>query len=625
MINIYSILGPLAFFILPLLIGRGAYLLSKRKTASQPGVSYFITGSLIIYSIALVLRYPVMSVFKNTAFSPLFFTLIYAAGIISLILNILSLRKLNLKGYKKYITPVIVSLVLSLIAYKLWITGSMYPLNWDLYEHQTLSNLIQKGTFSYVTSEISDTFVFNGYSSIFHVLLAVSQFNFVKTPKEILNFWIYISFIHLFLTVLASYLFAWVISENETVSLLSAVFGAFIFESTVAYTSLVFIPQTFAAVIFIFLMTRMVIELKKGKTVSPGQLLADILFLILVHYIVGIVAALIYLGVQIYLRFIRPLTKGKTESLFLILAVFAFYLVLAIISKINLGYLNNGEAAFYTFSLTQKISYMQNSYGYSLLIFLPLGFLAAVRSRELSPKMVLVITMLLLIFVIANLPYVLKFYVLARFFVHLLMALGIYYLLKRIKNGFLESIGLIMIISMTLVIYLTNISYWKNILAYRNQFNHVSDYDVAAGEFLKARFGNTDALIVSDPATQYILEGLTGVNSQGGAYADENTRKMLDSLNPAGNTLPVQQALYGITDRLTNKSGPRLFVISGRYFLWQKAAQRDKYAFPFNIWAPYDLTINDYRYIQTLNNLPNVGQIYANPGMVIYEVKNKLG
>lgn len=617
MITLVSLLSASLFYIFPSLVGRAIFgLISKDRKFPFPYISYFVGGSLVIFGIALLENYVIAGILGGS-FIQLFRATVYALAIGAFLINVIFLRKVSDVPIKKYIEPLLLSLFLAVLVFYLWHLHTPYPLNWDFLEHQTLVNTILEGKFSFITSHISDTFIFNGYSSVFHTVLAVSQ---ILIPSDTLSFWTSISFLHLILVVFASYLLAKVVTENEMIAQISAILGAFVFE-TLTFTSLFFIPQTFTGVVFIFLFCQLLKQVKMGKLPSLGMLIAGSFFLILNHYIIGLLAVMIYAGTYLYFKYYGLISARLNKALFAELGLIIVFLLILFSSFIPIGFLNNGEAEFFSFSILEKLSFMQRAYGFSILIFLPLGILAVYKRKKSEEQFMLFIALGLLSIFLLHLPYMFKFYVLGRFFVHLIMAIGIYHLLGRIKSYFLYNLAFLSLITVFTGIFIVNTVFWKNILYYRDIFAHISPQEEEAAIFLKKSYGKTDALIVSDPATQNILEGLSGVNSQGGAYANQETRWQLITLAQANIPEDIKNNLYSINDGIEHANGKRLFILSGRYFQWQASSRKSKEALNFNIWSPADLTFEDEKYIQfILSDSMHFKLVYKNQTIAIVEV-----
>lgn len=618
MITLESIISALLFYLFPILIGRVAYgSINKNKEVSYPFVSYFVFGCLTIFGWALIEKYVVLSLFPTYSFIRLFQPTIYILGVLAFFINLTLIRNFFNLDIKKYLQSVLLSIFLGGIVYYLWNLNTPYPLNWDFLEHQTLVDNILRGRYSFVTSQISDTFIFNGYSSIFHTIMMSAQ---MLLPTAILDFWQSISFIHLVLVILASYFFAHVITNNESIALFSAILGTFVFE-TVTFTSLFFIPQTLTAVVFIFLFIQLLLEVKHNRLPSISFIIFNSLFLFLNHYIIGLLAVLIYVGLYLYIRYSEWLFAKINKIVLLEVGLFISVIMIIFSSLIPLNFLNQGEAEYFNFSVVEKFLFMQRAYGHSLLLFLPLGISKILKRRKDVEVITLVIALFILTLIFIQIPYVFKFYVIGRFFIHLIIAIGIFVLIEKVTYPLLINAIMIFLISVLIGIFIVNSVHWKNILNYKDILTHISPTELQAAEFLKNKYGKTNILLVSDPATQNILETFSGVNSQGGVYANQNTREQLMTIFQATAPVEIKDRLYLIKDALETTDEKRLFVLSGRYFQWQMASKKYKQALYFNIWTPSDLTFDNKKYINFLSSdLAHFALVYENPTVAIFEV-----
>jgi hypothetical protein len=626
MIILTSFLSALSFYLVPTIIGSGVFgmadliwengiLASNRRYLL---VSFFVYGSLVLFATGLILSYTFGFFVPN-----LLPTLLRISTILLLVTSVVVFLFSSHKTVwqNKNILPLLFCISVSILVYSLWQLHSPYPLNWDLYEHQTLANTILQGRFSFVTSYISDTFIFNGYSSLFHFLLATSQ---LFLPISVLPYWHSISVIHFTLVLLGSFLFAKEVTGNTTIAYLAAIINGFIFESTTVFTTLFFIPQTFTGVCFIFLLTQVISFYKQNKIPPLSLVISGSLFLFLSHYIVGGFAAVIFVATYLLIRFQNTLLLRAKNFSFLMEMGFILVLLLIIVSPfIPLGFLNNGEASYYTFTLWDKFIFMLKNYGFLLLFFLPLGVLAILRRKRLIELFILVVMVCVFSVVLIQLPYVLKFYVVGRFFVHLVMAIGIYHLIYRLRPYMLDRLAFVCLFIALSIIFVANASSWKFFLSYNGEFTHVSQNEIQAAEFLKTRYQSKNTLLVSDPATQYVLEALSRVNTQGGAYANENTRNELNTLSELSTSSEVANHVYNIKDAVLPNSDTRVLALSGRYFLWQKKPKEDKDALFYNIWHPIDLTLEDKKTIANLlSDKTHFSLLYQNPTIALLEVKN---
>ena len=525
--------------------------------------------------------------------------------------------------YKEIKFPDIISsfliLILAGITFFIWSVRSPFPLNWDLYEHQTLSNLIQQGQINFFTSKISDTFGFNSYPPVFHTLLAIVQKPFNFSPIEILSFWNSLSFIHLFLVGLASYLLAKAVFKNDLLALISGILGTLVFDSVLTFTNLFVLPQTFTALLFSLSFSHLIAI--KGK-IQNWQATTIITLLILNHYIIGPIAAAIYAVTLIFYKNRYKFKKLITPLSTFILTTFLTIIIMYLPKIVDLSHVNHGEAAAYKFSLADRFDHFSRIYGYAGFIFLPIGLFYLLLKGKKKPELLWIffITVALTTLSITPLAYSAKFFVLARFFVNLTMASGIYWLMKLNKSEFLQGLSLVILTTTFFIQLILNSLYWKQGLWHLDKKAHLSLDEVAAAEFLKKNYTSQD-LIISDPSTQYILEALSGVNSAGGAFASQKTRQLLSEAYSQDDISKKSDLLNQIQDKIINHPKNKLFIVSGRYFLWQKTSKTQQLAFNYNIWTPQQLTLKDIEKINKMTKKNDYfAPIYANKYLVIFKI-----
>lgn len=608
-----ALISSLIFFLLPTFLGRPLIRFFYRKELTYPFISYFIVGSIMLYP-------TLFAGFTLKQFIPLFGGLtliqevIFFLSFILLPLNLLvSQEDIDVRSY---VLPAGISTALAGIAFGIWQLHSPYSLNWDLYEHQTLTNSILGGKINLIPSLLTDTFGFNGYSTLFHSLVATSQ-AFFNMP--VLSYWTTISFFHLMIAIFASYVLAKEISNNKLIAFIASLITAFAFDSSISYTTLFLIPQTFTALLFVFLCTQLISEAKNGRTMNPVLIIFSSLFLFINHYIVGLLAAFSYITSYLYIRFSQEIEKRVRVQHLLTGGLFICLMGIIFSSSIPLGFINSGEAQDYALNLTDKLNIMRQSYGYLLLLLLPLGISSVIFAKKRVEILFLSLLLFLVSIVLMQVPYTVKFYTLTRFFVDAFLAIGVYTILKRM-NAFFKILSVSILAISLLSIFITNTIAWKGILRYQDLYVQVSDEEIKAAEFLHKTYSSSDVFLVSDPATQNILEPLSGINSQGGAYTSKETRKILSEINKEKDTKKISSDLYKINDKIGPTKGKRLFILSGRYFEWQKSLETQKMAFSYNVWNPSSLTLSDIKYIDSLlSDSSRFRLLYLNRDVAIVE------
>lgn len=601
--TLITIIAALSMYLIPYLTGR---LVLQKWGKTQDTLSSFSVGALLMFGLILI---------GNTIFTgmriPVDAQALRAIGIIGvtgLILANLDLFRQKI-SLDKSVVPIVLAVILASL---IWYVNIPYPntVNWDLFEHQTLINTVLTGRIAFQTSHITDTFGFDGYSSIFHMLLAIPQFLF---RPDVLGFWWIGQILHFVLTVWATYTLAFAVSKNRTVSSIAAVISAFIFESYSVFSSFFLLPQTLAGLAFAIVLAQL---LSEERHVRAVELAPTILFLALTHYIMGGAALLLVGGFLIIRKWsLAHHEKFLHASLLILYGIFALLTALAM--SIPLSFINGGEAASFTYPLAKKIEFFRVFYGGSFFILFPIGVYTALNTTLTRHRIVTVLSLIILIVLASPIPYAIKFYALGRYLTHVVMAIGAWAILRHLKPSlqYLSIFGLTILFAAQLSL---NAGYWKRDVLYRNSATQVSGYEMEAAGFLTAHYLRKNTLLVSDPATQNVLEALSGVNSAGGVYMKTPMRKLAFSVINARTKETGLRALTQITDGVeTTKPATYLVALSGRTYAWAGASAENRDSLGFAIWTPQDLSLISEG---SILNFPLGTLVYKNPGVAIFEV-----
>lgn len=491
-------------------------------------------------------------------------------------------------------------IIISVIFYAIWRWNSPYPnpLNWDIWEHQTVINAIRHGSFAALPSQLSDTFRFDGYTTAFHLVLAGIQ-NLFKV-QNILGFWWIAEGIFFVLTTLATYAFIYAITKNKLAAIAGGILSAGFFESAVAFSTLFLLPQTVAALLWVIGMT----ILLKQQTAKRKLIAATLTTFIILpfHAIVGALGGLFL--------FVMAL-DFNVNILLVLIASYAVPTFLA--AHFGLAGLNAGEAQYFDQTLPQKLELLKGWYGFLPIPFLLLGMWKG--NRTLNVMLAASIGLLASPF-----PYVLKFVVIIRYIMIAVMAIGIGKFLKPLTSNIARYFALGVVTVVTIVIFIANTTQWKNPVVFRGIATHVSSDEQDAAKFLKELYGsNSQAFLISDPATQYILEPLTGIDTQGGAYMNKLSRLHLLSAVQTDNAKDFVANLSQI-----GKTRILLFALSARTFKWLAAGNGDQMSIAFNIWRPDALSMNDELTIQQWETAFGLHEVYRNPSIVVFEIEGAI-
>lgn len=497
----------------------------------------------------------------------------------------LKLDKVNLINFS------ILFLFPTLIYFFVWKIHTPYPLqlNWDVYEHITLANKIIQGNLSILPSQISDTFTFDGYTPMFHILLSLPKIIF---NRQLLGIYWWLEYWHFLTVILASYFLGKTFFDNIWIARISALLSCLVFESSIVFTSLMLIPQTLTAVIVM----AVVLIIKESKNIFyPGLIL-----ILLLHYIVGVAGLFIILLFWMLPRIEKFFNFRK----FVVASLFLFILVCVSSLLLTINLTGREEAVHFNLSLIQKINLFYTWYGLFFPVFFTLGFVSILSKGTAVQRSVIIVSFLVFSLVFFPAAYVVKFYVLGHFLNGLILATGIYYLLAGLKIR-LQVFSGGMLLILLFINFNTNQLNFKTPFYFAGVTSHLSLDEIKAATWIKANYPQ-DTFLLSDPATQNIFQALTELDSQGGAYANLHTREQLSA----------NSFTYAVS-----KDKKQLFIVSGRYFAWQKFPPEYKNSFYYNVWKPEKIKGLDYRYLNKFSQNPHFKLAYQNDQITVFEIE----
>ena len=633
-----TVISALTFYLFPILLGRAAVVLVKRDYLTRlPVFAMFGIGSLLLYALALGSS----GLAQGVSYTPTPADVQLWAIVLTILVALINLThflrnriQANRRGAcQAFFSPYAghphnqnallhgsILFGLSLVVFALWKWDSPYPmpLTWDLHEHQTLANIIAQGNLSFVTSRLSDTFQFNGYSSLFHVLLAFPQ---ALLKPDMLGFWWLVEYFHFATTIAVSYALGKAVTKNGSIGLLTGLISAFVYESSVAYTSLSLMPQTLAAVAGIATIAYMINQHQNQEKMDRLIVASGLLCTVLTHYVIGAAVLLVLLGVFLFGKRHRFIRDGGDLTLFVLVPVGAFVILSILSSLPTVRALNAGEATYFSQGVLEKLTLIRTFYGYSLLALFPFGAYSILRQKQEIPRLTLLAAILILALVLSPFPYALKLYTVGRFAVHIVIAIGLWQLVARITNKVLRRMAVVVFAVSLSLVFLVNTIQWKDETRDNGIATQVGADEVSAAVYLKATYAGQPVILLSDPATQHVLESLSGVNSQGGAYMNRATRAILGSIPTLTDHDGLVARLGQVKDTtLATNPTTVLFAISGRSMEWQKLTPEDKLSIAVNIWSPRTLSFDDWKAIRNLKAQLGLEEVYQNNSLVIYAI-----
>ena len=203
------------------------------------------------------------------------------------------------------------------------------------------------------------------------------------------------------------------------------------------------------------------------------------------------------------------------------------------------------------------------------------------------------------------------------------MGLGVWFLVRKFKSPAFYAAVAVLTVAMAIVLTV-NVVKFKQVPSYKELGTHVSPGEIEAAQFLRQNYEGKAVLLVSEPATMQILEGLSGINTPGGAYAKKATREILAQTYYSRDSHLISAELTQVSDTLiTQKPDVYLLAISGRYEKWQSANEERKMGIHWNVWTPYDLSataLENDEFIDFMISVDGVKEVFRNESMVILEI-----
>lgn len=608
-------------YLLPVLWGRagvmlGLVLTRKKRLGKELDLLpyYFGLGLLMIFGLALFVEYVV-----RLEFGEWFFPLVWGLSGLFLGINLWK-RPRRITDELHLLLPVLgMALLVGMSILLIWWYRSPYPLNWDWNQHQQLSRLIQEGKFSFFTSHLSDTFGFNSYPPILHILIAITQKGLRLWPTYAMSYWQLLSYFHLVLVGVVSWRLGSMVGMSQRVGYLSLLLGMMIFDSAVAFTNLFFLPQTVAAVLWVFFMADLIECLQHSRTVNWWKWILSMGVLVSLHYLVGGVGALLLLAVGIY-TWLHHRYQSKWRALPIVPAVTTLMVIAALfLSQLNLTSLNQGEAASYSYQLSEKQVFLEHSYGWLMYIWVPIGVWVILKRNNATSRVFILVFIAFLLAMLTPLPYVLKLFTLMRFWVLVTVAVGVDYLLSYVTSTLLRRFAMFGMIGIMWLMLVVNVNYWKAGLLNDELYSHVNSDEIELANLLFEKYTSKQVLIVSDPSTQFILEGMSGVDSLGGAYMKLTDRVALKQALESSDRKTLVDFVDHVEDGVNGNVEKKLVIISGRTLQWLRLEEGQRQSLSVNIWKPMKLSMEDREVIDDIDQVSSLKKIFDSKSIVAFE------
>ncbi len=600
--------GAALYYLLPLLAGYG--LLSGRGSSLATA---WASGSLALLALVGLANV----VFGWSApelrhgFLAVSVTFLAARG-----LGEIRRRLRDRKGWPRALTLAGAGVLgIALLAQVLLRSDSPYPsfVNWDALQHLTLAREMNRGAFSLDLTRYSDTFQLATYAPVYHAPLFLAWVASGATAEGL--YW-FLDLLHSLLAALVTFRLGWSIRGKALDALLAGSLGALTLESQIAMTGFSHMPQNLAGMYFAVCAADFL-----DRKVPPRELTIQLLYLAVAHFFVGGIGVAL-LGA---LHIVRALDQkgGLMVGLKVggVLIVAVSFLLAGYNSAFRMDPFSIGDSAAFNLSADQKNDLFRHWYGYGYYAYGILLAVLAWRTKGVRLRIFCVVTGLLVPAILFPFPYSFKLFALAHFVLAPLVAAALASAFFEGRTRGVQVVNLALLVSAWFSIFAVNQELsLKRWLRFEGVFTLVSQDEMVAARFLdQPRY--RDTLLVAEPATQHILEGLSGVNTAGGTYATAATRGQLMDIFSSGSPERVRVSVFAVRDALRQGSHDlRLLAVGPRAAHWMALDADDRLATFENIWTPQRATLGDEARVAFLAGSPGFQLVFKNPALALIEV-----
>jgi hypothetical protein len=461
----------------------------------------------------------------------------------------------NLKNIK-FSKIIILILIIGLLKAFLIRIPSPFPYQpaLDQFNHMLIINKILKENIFHISlKKYSSVFLKNAYTTLFHILISISIFLTVANPLHF--FWVS-PFFMIPLFAVEIYLLTFKITKNKFVGFLSSIISIGIIEFSRVPNIWHFLPS-----IIVMTLVPIYLDYFYGEKINPNT--AKLWFLlslnmILLSYFTGLIFSFFFL---FYLTLNRLVKRGLFLRYISLSLIVILLIVISNILKIDNYSFDwfEYENFDYMLNVDKKTDFLIETS--SFIIFVPVIFFILFYTFSEDQKHQNLIILFLISVLLYYLP--ISFTVRAIQFFHTLIsifsAIGFYLLLKNSENSKLRfsliTLFVVISISSFFIINLNYFELWKNWGDY-NFSTSFLDYEYEMGEWVRKSIPKK-SLIISDPTTQAIINGISMRETLNGQYMSNS------------NQILVKNFIKNESDIEINLTQKKKFLIfSGRTAFW---------------------------------------------------------
>jgi len=493
------------------------------------------------------------------------------------------------------------------------LTPFPYLTNWDLLHHTVLIKQLLQGNINILLTSISDTFTINSYTPLFHMIMALPIAIF---KINILRFFWFAEFLYFLFTTFIAYYIGKKLIDSPYGGFVTALVSLLIFEATAAYTTLFLLPLTLSGSLAALFLTYFITN--KNISVIKAVISGSIVFAL--HYMIGGV----YIAILFYI-FIKKRFFSEKSDLFFLIYSFIFMLISMLLNFFgkNISILTRPDTQYFTYSLPAIKALLWQWYGMLPIILFPLGLNFLLKNCKFG-KILTTIFFFVTGLILFPMSYSLKLFALNHYLISLIIAVGIIRTIFFFNNKLTKLILFILIFIAFLSVFVVNVNQHLSLSYNGKQNSYISGSDFTTAKWIDDRYNGKKVFLISDPTTQGILEAISTINTQGGAFPRVETVQLLDSIKNENDPKKILKVLKKISDTIPNQNNRdvTLFVLGGRYFDWQKSVWDCKISYACQSWLPLKIKPSDKIYIQTISDSIYLRLVYQDQENTILELGN---
>lgn len=493
---------------------------------------------------------------------------------------------------------------------------SPYPAftNWDALQQLTLAGQMERGVFSLDLTQYSDTFQLGTYLPLYHAPLFIAWKLSGAAPDGL--YW-FLDLLHGALVALVACRLGYSLRGQAVDGFLAGALSALILETRIAYVSFSHMAQTVTGVFFALCLAEF---MERRSEIRKGEVGVQLAYMALSHFFVGAVGALLLSVLYLLDTLRRPLSVRLQNGW--ILGVTAFTLVLALQNRwFRFDPFNVSDSAASNLTLDQKFDFFRNWLGHGYWIYPALVVIFLLRTRVPRLKLMGAVLAGLVPALLLPVPYSLKLFAIEHFSLAALTAVTLSAVFLDGRATATRVVCGALFVSGWFGVFLVNQQVsLKGGLRFEGHFTQVSAEEAEAARFL-ASSPYRNSFVVSEPATQYILEGFSGVNSAGGIYATPANRGHLTTIAAASSPEAVRTAVFLVRDALSaNQEQTRILAIGPRFRHWAALPMEQRLTTFGNIWSPRADSPRDRELVSRLAGSPGFRLLFSNSAGGLLEV-----